>query len=443
MILHLVSLGCARNLVDSEEMLGRLAAAGWALTDDPAEAHAIVVNTCSFIEPAVEESIDTILEMARFKTAGVCRRLIVAGCLPERYREDIVATLPEVDQFLGTGAFGRIVEAVEGRRPLEAACLLPDPDRIDVGTGQGPRRLTTGPMAYLKIAEGCSRRCTYCIIPKLRGRQKSLPPEQLEAQARRLIAGGARELVLVAQESTAYGRDLVPAADLGALLTTLAGIDASVWIRFLYGHPRSLTPETIRTVASRGNICPYFDIPVQHASPRVLERMGRGYRPDDLYRLFEGIRSRVAGAALRTAVIVGFPGETGDDFERLVEFVSTVRFDHLGVFTYSDAEDLPSHRLQRHVAEKTARLRRDRLMELQADISLGNNRRRIGSEVDMLVERPVPGGGYQGRTMFQAPEVDGVTLVRQAGGGGRPEPGEIVRVRIAGAGDYDLEAVRA
>jgi ribosomal protein S12 methylthiotransferase len=442
MKLHLVSLGCARNLVDSEEMLGRLQAAGWSPTDDPAEAHVIVVNTCSFIEAAAEESIDTILEMARYKRRGVCRRLLVAGCLPERYREEIVATLPEVDGFIGTGAFDRIVEAVDaaGIRPGKAECLLPDPDRIDVSAGQGLRRLSTGPMAYLKIAEGCNRRCTYCVIPRLRGRQKSLPKDRLAAEAENLIASGVRELVLVAQETTAYGRDLLPPGDLGELLQTLAGIDKTVWIRTLYGHPVSITAEMIRTVAQHPNICPYFDIPVQHASPRILKRMGRNYQPDALYRLFEDIRREVAEAALRTTVIVGFPGESRDDFKQLVEFVTAVRFDHLGVFTYSDGEDLPSHRLDPHVSDKTAQRRRERLMEIQADISLENNRRRIGSAIDVLAERDASDGQYQGRTMFQAPEVDGVTFFRGKSGDDI-FPGKILRVRITGAGDYDLTGV--
>jgi len=441
MKVHLVSLGCARNRVDSEEMLGRLETAGWSTTADPAEARAIVVNTCSFIQPAAEESIDTILEMSRYKSQGRCRRLVVVGCLPERYREEIAASLPEVDRFLGTGAFDRIVEAIEGRLPAAGnVCLLPDPDRIESGAAQGPRRLSTGPMAYLKIAEGCDRHCTYCIIPKLRGRQKSLPVARLLTHARELVARGVRELVLVAQESSAYGRDLSPPADLSDLLSALASIDPGVWIRVLYGHPRSITARMIETVASHPNICPYFDIPIQHASPKLLKSMGRDDTPGSLRRLFADIRKGIDRVALRTTAIVGFPGETDDDFKQLVDFVSDIRFDHLGVFTYSDADDLPSHRLKRHISSATARRRRDRLMEIQADISLENNRRHIGKMFDVLVEMDSGDGRYRGRTMFQAPEVDGVTYIRRTARGRRPVCGQFLNARITGADDYDLMA---
>jgi ribosomal protein S12 methylthiotransferase len=433
MKLFLESLGCARNLVDSEVMLGRLAQAGFDLTREPAEAEIIVVNTCSFIRAAADESIDTILELARFKQSGACRRLIVTGCLPERYREAISAALPEVDVFLGTGAFDRIVEAARGVVPAQG-CLLPDPDLIPPASGAEPRVQAAPHWAYLKIAEGCSRHCTYCIIPRLRGRQKSRPLETLRAEARALIAAGARELVLVAQDTTAYGRDLAGAPGLARLLADLAELSEAVWIRFLYGHPESIDDAVIRTVAERPNLCPYFDLPVQHASDRILKRMGRGCGQADLLALFASIRARLPWAALRTTVIVGFPGESDDDFNRLLGFVETVEFDHLGVFTYSDAEDLPSHGLSDPVPSAVARGRRDRLMRLQRDISSRRLQAHRGRVYDVLVEEASGARVYIGRTVFQAPEVDGITYVNASA----LEIGQVVPVAITDSLDYDL-----
>ncbi len=363
--IHLVSLGCARNQVDSEGMLGRLTQTGFSITHEPSQADVIIVNTCSFIEAAINESIDHILALARYKTEGRCRRLIITGCLPERFREDIIATLPEVDLFLGTGAYDQIVAAVNGQYD-GSGCLLPDPDAIAQGEGDLARRPSVGHSAYLKIAEGCSKRCTYCIIPKLRGRHKSRPPEAIIAEAEALLAAGVKELVLVAQDTTAYGRDLTPAVKLEDLLDRLAGLTEQesnpdrAWIRLLYGHPESIDDNIIRTIASHSSICTYFDIPIQHASSGVLQKMGRHYRADDLLRLFETIRTIAPDAALRTTVIVGFPGETDRDFQQLYDFIHTVQFEHLGVFSYSDADDLPSHHLPDHVDQQVAQARRDR-----------------------------------------------------------------------------------
>lgn len=434
MKLFLESLGCARNLVDSEVMLGKLARAGFDLTREPAEAEIIVVNTCSFIRAAADESIDTILELARLKASGRCRRLIVTGCLPERYRQAISAALPEVDVFLGTGAFHRIVEAARGGVPPHG-CLLPDPDLTPPAAGAEPRVQAAPHWAYLKIAEGCSRYCTYCIIPKLRGRQKSRPLESLLAEARTLIAAGARELVLVAQETTAYGRDLAGAPGLDRLLAELAALSAAVRIRFLYGHPESIDEAVIRTVARRPTLCPYFDLPVQHASDPILKRMGRGYGQKELLALFASIRAGVPGAALRTTVIVGFPGESEEDFNRLLGFVETVEFDHLGVFTYSDAEDLPSHRLPDPVPPAVAGRRRDRLMRLQREISSRRLQAHLGRVHEVLIEEASAEGGYVGRTVFQAPEVDGITYVNAAG---TLQIGQVVPVAITDSLDYDL-----
>ncbi|MBI9084614.1 MAG: 30S ribosomal protein S12 methylthiotransferase RimO [Desulfobacterales bacterium] len=436
--LYLVSLGCARNQVDSEIMLGQLAAAGWRVTPDPEAADAIVVNTCSFIESAAEESIDTILALARLKETGACRCLVVAGCLPERYREQIVETLPEVDVFLGTGAFADVVSAVEACAGT-VRCLLPDPDALVPQGSDTLRVLGAGHMAYLKIAEGCSRHCTYCIIPRLRGRQKSRPPEHVIAEAESLAAAGVQELVLVAQESTGYGWDLTPPTRLATLLNQLAEAVPEVWIRFLYGHPESVDEATIDAVAAHPNICAYFDIPIQHASDPVLKRMGRHYGQADLLRLFEAIRQRIPHAALRTTVIVGFPGETEQDFDALMAFVDTIRFDHLGVFMYSDSEDLPSHRLSGHVPPKMAQKRHHRLMTLQAQISLAKNRQHLGRTFTVLVEELVEPGLVAGRTMFQAPEVDGVTYVED----GDAVVGDRICARITDAMEYDLSGETA
>ena len=436
MNIHLVSLGCARNLVDSEVMTGKLREAGCVPVQDPEDADVIIVNTCSFIEAAANESIDTILALAALKKEGSCSRLIVTGCLPERYREDIVAALPEVDVFLGTGAYDRIIEAVQDS-PKLSVCMLPDPDGITVENSGVARELTTGPAAYLKIAEGCNRRCTYCIIPKLRGRQKSRSMADIAAEAEKLAASGVRELTLVSQDTTAYGQDLDDPADFSQLLERLSRIPNDIWIRFLYGHPESISDAVIQTVADHSVICPYFDIPVQHASDSVLKRMGRHYGRKELLRLFESIRATVPGASLRTTVIVGFPGETDADFDLLLSFVKEIRFDHLGVFIYSDADDLPSHHLPNPVPAAVARRRHNRLMAVQKKISAENNRSHLDKIIPVLVESAPEKGVYMGRTRFQAPEVDGVTIIHAD----RLEIGDVIRVRITDTLEYDLIGV--
>ncbi len=442
--LHLISLGCAKNQVDSEIMLGRLAQAGWTITEDPAEAHTIVVNTCSFIEEAAQESLDMILELADYKKNGICRRLVVAGCLPERYREEILQTMPEVDVFLGTGAFDQIVTAV-GDLGIVHEAILPDPDRVLYHGQECPRVLSTPHMAYLKVAEGCSRGCTYCIIPKLRGSHKSRPLEDVVAEARDLVASGVRELILVAQDTTAYGSDLVPAVSLGRMVNRLATLSTGKgrkaekpWIRVLYGHPESIDEEFIRAVAAHPNVCPYFDVPIQHASNHVLKRMGRRYTRDSLGDLFQRIRAQVPGASLRTTVIVGFPGETDKDFAEVLEFAEEIRFDHLGVFVYSDADDIPSHRLRGHVPKPVAQDRYDQLMSAQMDIAAGNNQAHIDKTYPVLIEENLGNHLYAGRTYFQAPEVDGVTYVNTALSGHELMIGRFVRARINDAMEYDL-----
>jgi ribosomal protein S12 methylthiotransferase len=432
MRLYLISLGCAKNLVDSEVMLGRLTKAGWRITQDPQNADTIIVNTCSFIESAVNESIDTILELAKYKGNGSCRRMIVAGCLPERFREAIVESLPEVDVFLGTGAFDKILTAVNGALN-EKACLLPDPNLIPYRQ-QEPRIRSSAYMAYLKIAEGCSRHCTYCIIPKLRGKQRSRRLEDIVAEARELVSSGVKELILIAQDTTHYGMDLHPPVPLYRLLEKISEISDNIWIRILYGHAESIKNSFIRTVAEHRNICAYFDVPIQHASDRILKKMGRNYSSQDLYRLFDKIRSSVPDAALRTSIIVGFPGETDKDYETLLTFINDIRFDNLGVFIYSDAEDLPSHKLPGHVPERVAIDRYDRLMSSQQKISLLNNRKHIGSLYDVLVEKWTDNTHYKGRTFFQAPEVDGMTDIHSED----LQIGSFVNVKIEDASEYDL-----
>lgn len=436
MQIYIESLGCARNQVDSENMAGRARLAGWSLTRDPGEADVIVVNTCSFVESAINESIDTILELSRFKKEGRCKRMVVAGCLPERFREAIVDALPEVDQFLGTGAFARIVDAAKGT-VAEGTCLLPDPDRIPMGKTEARERERSH-TAYLKIAEGCSRSCTYCIIPRLRGHQKSRPLPRILDEASQLIASGVKELNLVSQDTTDYGRDLAETVGLDTLLTNLAGLSKDVWIRFLYGHPESITDRIMETVAAHDNLCPYFDLPIQHAAINVLKKMGRHYDKRQLLDLFNRIRSTVPGAAIRTTLIVGFPGETEEDVGELMAFVEQVRFDHLGVFTYSDADDLPSHRLPGHVPQKVSQHRHDALMVRQMEISSDNLSRMVNRTLPVLIETSPEPGLFEGRSMIQAPEVDGLTFVKTASTGANPSVGEIVPVIITEALEYDL-----
>jgi ribosomal protein S12 methylthiotransferase len=434
------SLGCAKNLVDSDLMQGRLQARGWKLCDDPADADVIVVNTCSFIESAANESIDTILELAEFKTRGRCRRLVVAGCLPERYRQNIVDAMPEVDLFLGTGGFDQIVAAVEDRingDALETGCLLPSPECSKISATDASYR-SAAYMNYIKIAEGCSKSCTYCVIPKLRGTLKSRPIREIVAEAHTLVEAGARELILIAQDTTGYGADLATGENFSRLLEQVAGVSEKVWVRFLYGHPESISTEVIDTVASHPNICAYFDIPIQHASTSVLRRMGRYYSREDVRQLVAYIRSAIPGAAIRTTAIVGFPGETDQDYQFLVDFVEQMRFDHLGVFSYSDAEDISSHRLSHHVAEELAAERLDRLMRIQRQISSEINKKYIGKVVKVLVEESPEKGLLIGRTFFQAPEVDGLTFLHLQPGCPTLKKGQFAQVKITQSLEYDL-----
>jgi ribosomal protein S12 methylthiotransferase len=414
-------------------MMGRLVQAGHCMTDDPAAAEVIIINTCSFIEPAINESIDTILTLAKYKTTGSCRRMIVTGCLPERFQEEIAGELAEIDTFLGTGAFDKIVEAVAIEKASQT-CILPDPDVIGLVEDGVERIRNTPHMAYLKVAEGCDRRCTYCIIPRLRGKQKSRLKAHILTEAATLIQSGVKELVLVAQDTTAYGRDLGLESGLSGLLQDLSGLSQDIWIRVLYGHPNSIDTDAIRTIHEASNICSYFDIPIQHAAGAVLKRMGRHYSEKDLFDLFKTIRTLSPAACLRTTLIVGFPGETDTDFAALLRFVERVQFDHLGAFMYSDSEDLPSHKLFGHVSEGVAKKRFDTIMSRQTTISLENNRKYIGRTIRVLVDEMPEANVYIGRTAFQAPEVDGVTFIHAK----ELHVGSFTDVRITDALEYDL-----
>ncbi len=442
MIIFLETLGCSRNQVDSEIMLGKLVAKGHSLTDDPALAQVIIVNTCTFISTASDEAVDVLLQMAEFKRVGQCKRLIATGCLSERYKDDkeLIKSFPEVDAFLGTAACEQIVDAVENRdvRPLT---LFPDPNERAFQDLSLKRELTDNHTAFLKVSEGCNRKCTYCIIPTLRGLQRSRPVKDICAEAENLVAGGVKEIILTAENTTDYGQDLEGNMGFDKVLDgishTLEKTDA--WIRFLYTHPNTLTESVVMTVKESTNICSYYDVPIQHAASGVLKRMGRPYTTKDLYTLFETIRNNDPDASLRTTLIVGFPGETNEDFDLLMEFIKKVRFEHLGVFTYSDSDDLKSHRLKNHVPPDIAEQRHDMLMAAQAKISESINVKHVGKTYSVIVEENPEVGVYIGRTQFQAPEVDGVTFIYSDG----LEIGTIVKVRMTDAFEYDLAGEKA
>ena len=444
MILFFDTLGCSRNQVDSEVMLGKLLAAGHTRTHDPAKAQIIVVNTCSFIAPAADQAVDTILEMAKYKTQGVCRRLIVTGCLAQRYKDDpgLTVSLPEVDAFLGTGACDQIVDVVEDRA-VSCLTLFPDPSTRSFADLSVDRALSGDPYAFVKVSEGCSRHCTYCIIPVLRGRQRSRPVKDICDEAQTLVKKGVKEIILTAENTTDYGRDLKDGTGFAPVLETLSqtisAVNPDAWIRMLYTHPESLTRPIVDTVKAHDNICAYYDIPIQHADTTMLRRMGRPYSHTQLKDLFAMIRQTDPDAALRTTVITGFPGETHEMFDTLVDFIQEIRFDHLGVFTYSDAKDLPSHALTDHVSEDVAQLRHDTLMAAQAEISGQINQTHVGKTYPVLVEENPEPGLFTGRTMFQAPEVDGVTFVYSDG----LAIGSMVQVKITDGYEYDIAGEKA
>lgn len=400
----LVSLGCSKNLVDSEMMLGILREQGYILEDDPAQADVLIVNTCGFIDSAKQESIDTILEMAGYKETGRCRTLVVAGCLSQRYRQEILEEIPEIDLVLGTADYHRIADILgqQVRRSFGDINCSPDYTVL-------PRVNSMPPYtAYLKIADGCDNRCTYCVIPSIRGRYRSRGMDELVAEAASLAASGVRELIVIAQDTTGYGTDLYGAPRLAELLVRLCEIPQLRWVRLHYGYPEGMTEELLEVMAAQEKICHYFDIPIQHCSDAVLKRMGRRCTKAELTRLFADIRQKMPDAVLRTSLIAGFPGETEEQFSELCEFVEKVGFDRVGVFAYSQEEGTPAARLEDQIDESVKEARRDRLMELQKDISLAKNRAKLGRVFETLVEGFDTGQClYYGRTYADSVEIDG------------------------------------
>ncbi|MFQ5737981.1 MAG: 30S ribosomal protein S12 methylthiotransferase RimO [Acidobacteriota bacterium] len=435
-----VSLGCPKNRVDTEVMLGLLAGSGHEISPRREEAEIIVVNTCGFIESARQESVDTILEMAQQKVWGKCRRLIVAGCLVERYRREIRKEIPEVDAVIGTHEIPRILELCGN---LDLQTTPPpsyEPRELYLYSDSDPRILTTpSHLAYIKIAEGCDHPCTFCVIPQMRGRFRSRPLDSVIVEAERLAAQGVKELILVGQDTTMYGWDHGNRQGLAQLIRKLGAVDGIEWVRFLYAYPNHVYPELLDAIAETEKACNYIDVPIQHVSSPVLKGMKRGGNPRTLNRLISKIRDRVPGVAIRTTLIVGFPGETHEDFEALVEFVEAARFDRLGVFTYSDEEHAASRELGGKVREEVKLERQSRLMGLQSEISREKNHDLLGKTVPVMLEGVSEESEllWQGRLSTQAPEIDGVVYLTD-GVTKDTRTGEIRQVRIIESHDYDL-----
>lgn len=433
-----ISLGCDKNLADSEEMLGLLTAGGHEITDDETQADAIVINTCCFIKDAKEESVETILEMAEYKKTGSCHALIVTGCMAQRYQKEIIEEVPEVDAVLGTTSYGDIVKALE---EAVAGNHFEEFRDIDYLPDTGSKRVLTtgGHFGYLKIAEGCDKHCTYCIIPKLRGKFRSVPMERLIAQAEDMAEQGVKELILVAQETTVYGKDLYGKKSLHILLKKLCEIRGIRWIRILYCYPEEIYDELIETIRDEKKICHYLDIPIQHASDRILKRMGRRTSKQELIDIVGKLRKEIPDIVLRTTLITGFPGETEEDHEELKEFVDEMEFDRLGVFTYSPEENTPAAEMADQVPEEVKEERRDELMELQQEISYDRGQDRIGQELLVMIEGKVADeSAYIGRTYGDAPKVDGYIFVQT---GELLMTGDFAKVRVTGALEYDLIGV--
>lgn len=430
-----ISLGCDKNLVDSEVMLGILADRGFEMTDTEDDADIIIINTCCFINDAKEESINTILEMAEYKKTGPCKALIVTGCLAQRYKQEIVDEIPEVDAVIGTSKYDEIFDAVD--QALKGSHFLDVDDLDRLPSVPGKRILTTGGhYAHLKIAEGCDKHCTYCIIPKIRGNYRSVPMEQLLAEAASLAEQGVKELILVAQETTVYGKDIYGKKSLHVLLKELCKIKGIRWIRILYCYPEEIYDELIQTMKEEKKICHYLDLPIQHASDRVLKRMGRRTTKQELVDIIGRLRREIPDIFLRTTLISGFPGETQEDHEELMEFVDEIEFDRLGVFPYSAEEDTPAATMEDQIPEEVKEARRDEIMELQQEISLEKGESRVGQVLTVMIEGKVSGeSAYIGRTYGDAPKVDGYIFVQT---GELLMTGDFARVRVTGALEYDL-----
>ena len=436
MNIFFVSLGCDKNLVDSENMLGILHESGHQIINEEEEADIIIVNTCCFINDAKEESINTILEMAQYKKSGKLKALIVAGCLAERYREEILTEIPEVDALLGTASFPKILEVVEeiteGGQQVHFEAL----DRIPKLSTR--RLLTSGTYtAYLKIAEGCDKHCTYCVIPSVRGNYRSVPMESLIEEANYLASQGVKEIILVAQETTLYGTDLYGKKLLPKLLEELSKIDGIAWIRILYCYPEEITDELIEVIRKEEKVIPYLDIPIQHASDRILKLMGRRTDQADLIRVINKLRKEIPGIVLRTTLITGFPTETEEDHQELMDFVRDMKFERLGVFTYSKEEDTPAAKLKPQILAKVKKQRQKDLMKLQQANVFENSEKQIGKIFDVLVEGRVADEEkvYIGRTYMDAPQVDGYIFFSSDE---ELISGDFVKVKVTSAKDYDL-----
>ena len=430
-----ISLGCDKNLVDSEVMLGLLDAKGYQIVDDETMADVIVVNTCCFIHDAKEESIQTILDMARYKTEGRLKALIVTGCLAQRYQEEIQKEIPEVDAVLGTTSYDKIVDAVEGALVGNGHMELADVNALPLPDSH--RMVTTGGhYAYLKIAEGCDKHCTYCIIPKIRGNYRSVPMDRLVKEAEELAEQGVKELILVAQETTLYGRDLYGEKSLHVLLRRLCEVKGIRWIRILYCYPEEIDENLIRVMKEEPKIYHYLDLPIQHANDEILKRMGRRTSKKQLIDIIEKLRQEIPDITLRTTLITGFPGETKEQHEEVMEFVDEMEFDRLGVFTYSPEEDTPAASMPDQIPEEVKVDRQAEIMELQQDIVFDQAEDMIGREVLVMIEGKVADeNAYVGRTYKDAPNVDGLIFINTDE---ELMTGDFAKVKVTGALEYDL-----
>lgn len=430
-----ISLGCDKNLVDSEVMLGLLDKKGYKIVDEESEADVIVINTCCFINDAKEESVQTILEMAEYKKEGSLKALVVTGCLAQRYQQEILDEIPEVDAVLGTTSYDKITEAVEEALAGNGHVEVTDINALPL---VDEKRLVTtgGHFAYLKIAEGCDKHCTYCIIPKLRGNYRSVPMERLIKEAEDLADQGVKELILVAQETTVYGQDIYGEKSLHKLLKELCKISGIRWIRILYCYPEEIDDNLIQVIKEEPKICHYLDLPIQHASDEILKRMGRRTSKKQLMEIIGKLRSEIPDIALRTTLITGFPGESEANHEELMEFVDEMEFDRLGVFTYSPEEDTPAADMPEQIEESVKEDRQAELMELQQDIAFDKAEDMVGSEVLMMVEGKVADENvYVGRTYKDAPNVDGLIFVHTDV---ELITGDFAKVKVTGALEYDL-----
>lgn len=430
-----ISLGCDKNLVDTEVMLGMLASRGYEMTNDEQEADIIVINTCCFIHDAKEESIQNILEMAEYKKNGSAKALIVTGCMAERYRQEILDEIPEVDEVLGTTAYDRILDAVDAALAGQHEVMTADLDALPLP--ETKRLVTTGGhFAYLKIAEGCDKHCTYCIIPKIRGNFRSVPMERLLKEAQDLAEQGVKELILVAQETTLYGKDLYGEKSLPKLLRELCKISGIRWIRILYCYPEEITDELIQVMKEESKICHYLDLPIQHANDTILKRMGRRTSKQELIDIVQKLRKEIPDICLRTTLITGFPGETQEQHEEVMEFIDTLEFDRLGAFTYSPEEDTPAATFEDQIDEEVKEDRQADIMELQQEIAFDKAEDMIGREVFVMIEGKVADeNAYVGRTYRDAPNVDGLIFINTDV---ELISGDFAKVKVTGALDYDL-----